>query len=193
MSRMNCARRWHGCRSRSAWRAVPTPICEQEFDRIEQEAARLEELIGGDTVALAAGRSGARAGQLEPVNLGELLETLATMPASRRIRAASACGSIRVPPLEVEGDRELLFRALENVLRNAVRFSPDGGMVALTVLRAADQALLRIRDHGPGVPQESLERIFEPFVSASPGAQPRIRRPRHRPCHHRARGGAASR
>lgn len=41
-------------------------------------------------------------------------------------------------------------------------------MVALTVLRSADQALLRIRDHGPGVPQESLERIFEPFVSASP-------------------------
>ena len=65
--------------------------------------------------------------------------------------------------MSVEGDRELLFRAVENVLRNAVRFSPNGTLVEVTAERAADQAVIRIRDHGPGVPQEALARIFEPF------------------------------
>jgi two-component system sensor histidine kinase CpxA len=139
----------------------------RELDRIEQEAARLEELIG-EILSLSRLDDPARALQAEPVDLGELLETLAD---NARIEADARAIRLRldpVPPLEVEGDRELLFRALENVLRNAVRFSPDGGMVALTVVAADAEALLRIRDHGPGVPAESLARIFEPFVSASP-------------------------
>jgi signal transduction histidine kinase len=48
-----------------------------------------------------------------------------------------------------------------------VRFSPDGGMVEVAVERALEQALIRIRDHGPGVPNDLLARIFEPFFSVA--------------------------
>lgn len=59
--------------------------------------------------------------------------------------------------------RELLYRAVENILRNAVRFSPGGGIVEVAVERAREQALIRTRDQGPGVPTQMLARIFEPF------------------------------
>ncbi len=66
------------------------------------------------------------------------------------------------------GNRELLHRALENVVRNALRHSPEGGCVsiALDSERTAGQRRIRVCDQGPGVPAADLERIFEPFLRA---------------------------
>jgi two-component system sensor histidine kinase CpxA len=61
------------------------------------------------------------------------------------------------------GDRELLRRALENVLRNAIRYSPDHSAVEITLAEDAESTVVRIRDHGPGVPEEKLTQIFKPF------------------------------
>jgi two-component system OmpR family sensor kinase len=140
----------------------PNADLEQEFDRIELETARLDELIG-EILSLSRLDDPARTLVAEPVNLEELLETLVE---NARIEADLRSIQLQLnalPGLSVEGDRELLFRAVENVLRNAVRFSPSGTLVEVTAERAADQAVIRIRDHGPGVPQEALARIFEPF------------------------------
>jgi two-component system sensor histidine kinase CpxA len=63
----------------------------------------------------------------------------------------------------VLGNRELLRSAIENVLRNAVRYSPEGTAVDVMVARATSGLEIRIRDCGPGVPPAELERIFEPF------------------------------
>src|ERR1700692_3375963 len=63
----------------------------------------------------------------------------------------------------VLGNRELLRSAIENVLRNAVRYSPKDKPVDVTVARLASGLEILIRDHGPGVPAPDLERIFEPF------------------------------
>jgi two-component system sensor histidine kinase CpxA len=140
----------------------PNADLEQEFDRIELETARLDELIG-EILSLSRLDDPARTLVAEPVNLEELLETLVE---NARIEADLRSIQLQLnalPGLSVEGDRELLFRAVENVLRNAVRFSPNGTLVEVTAERAGDQAVIRIRDHGPGVPQEALARIFEPF------------------------------
>ena len=144
----------------------PNANLQQEFDRIEQETGRLDELIG-EILSLSRLDDPARALLAEAVNLEELLETLAD---NARVEADPR--SIRVqldplPALEIAADRELLFRALENVLRNAVRFSPDGGTVRLSVERSAEQVVLRICDRGPGVPPDALNRIFEPFFSVA--------------------------
>jgi two-component system sensor histidine kinase CpxA len=61
------------------------------------------------------------------------------------------------------GNRELLRSAIENVLRNAVRYSPTETPVDLSVARARSGLEIAIADHGPGVPPADLERIFEPF------------------------------
>ena len=66
-------------------------------------------------------------------------------------------------PLNVTGDERLLRRALHNLLENARRYGGGAVEVEVAVLRHAGQALLRVCDRGPGVPEAMRERIFEPF------------------------------
>ncbi|MCH8476908.1 MAG: HAMP domain-containing protein [Wenzhouxiangella sp.] len=66
--------------------------------------------------------------------------------------------------LIISGDAELLGRALENVLRNALRHSPAGGEVELLAEATDAQVSIHVLDRGPGVPPERLEDIFEPFM-----------------------------
>jgi signal transduction histidine kinase len=62
----------------------------------------------------------------------------------------------------VSGDRQLLRRVIRNLLDNAQRYAGDGE-VAISVHREAGRAILEVRDHGPGIPPDERERIFEPF------------------------------
>jgi len=66
-------------------------------------------------------------------------------------------------PLVTLGDRELLRRALENILHNAIRYSPDAAAVDLNLTGGGALARLSVRDYGPGVPEEVLPKIFQPF------------------------------
>jgi two-component system sensor histidine kinase CpxA len=77
----------------------------------------------------------------------------------------------------VRADHELLRRAVENILRNAIRHAPDGTGVEMMVECQSSTVSISIRDHGPGVPEEMLSQIFKPFFrvdssrdSASGGA-----------------------
>jgi signal transduction histidine kinase len=63
----------------------------------------------------------------------------------------------------VKGNRDLLRSAIENVLRNAVRYSPPNAPVDVSVTRNDAGVSILIRDSGPGVPDSALDRIFEPF------------------------------
>jgi signal transduction histidine kinase len=63
----------------------------------------------------------------------------------------------------VRGSLELLRSAIENVLRNAVRFTKPGTQVTATLQTANGRVVVTVRDQGPGVPHAELERIFEPF------------------------------
>jgi signal transduction histidine kinase len=66
-------------------------------------------------------------------------------------------------PAIVQGDAELLRRAVENVMRNAVVHAPPGTAVEATLEAANGRAAVRIRDYGPGVPEEALPRLFDAF------------------------------
>ena len=65
--------------------------------------------------------------------------------------------------MSVNGNRDLLRSAIENVLRNAVRYSPQDAPVEVSVEHDPGGLTMSIRDRGPGVPPAELERIFEPF------------------------------
>ncbi|HYX53982.1 MAG TPA: ATP-binding protein, partial [Candidatus Limnocylindrales bacterium] len=65
------------------------------------------------------------------------------------------------------GSLELLRSAVENVIRNAVRYTPQGSAVEVALQWRLDTAVLTVRDHGPGVPQAELGHIFEPFYRVS--------------------------
>jgi len=140
----------------------PHANLEQEFDRIEQETQRLDELIG-EILSLSRLDDPARELLREPVALEELLETLIE---SVRIEAEPRWLRLELhatAPVTLEGDRELLYRAIENVLRNALRFSPTGSQIDIRTVLEKQRVLISVRDHGPGVPEGLLERIFEPF------------------------------
>src|SRR5207248_1000198 len=63
----------------------------------------------------------------------------------------------------VRGERELLHRAVEDVLRNALRHAPDGTRIEAEVRLDCGTTTITTRDYGVGVPEESLAEIFEPF------------------------------
>lgn len=63
----------------------------------------------------------------------------------------------------VQGDPELLRRAIDNVVRNAIRYSPPGERVEVAVERSNGSVRVSVRDYGPGVPEQDLPKLFEPF------------------------------
>jgi two-component system sensor histidine kinase CpxA len=65
--------------------------------------------------------------------------------------------------LTLQGDRELLRRAVENVVRNAIRHTPQGSSVDVGLECVGQMARISVRDSGPGVPEELLPKIFQPF------------------------------
>lgn len=143
---------------------------ERELDRIERETERLNELIGA-ILTFSRLDSGAHHVALEPLDLSLLLVEMA-----ENARLEGAGRGIRVEfsrphPAPCLGDPMLLHSVLENVLRNAILHSPDAGLIEVTLTDEADASgridhVIRIRDHGPGVPDDMLESIFEPFVRA---------------------------
>ena len=63
----------------------------------------------------------------------------------------------------VRGDRELLRRSIENILQNGIRHNPGGIPLEVTLEAGGDSMRLTTRDYGPGVPEEALTKIFQPF------------------------------
>ncbi len=141
---------------------------ERHLARIEREAQRLEALIAR-TLKLVRLERPAHALEQASVDVGELLRTIA---ADVAIEADAQGCLVQVQaqgPLLVSGDPELLRSAFENVLRNAVRYSPAHATVGITGRRIPEEGQqgelveVLIRDHGPGVPEKELGLIFEPF------------------------------
>lgn len=71
------------------------------------------------------------------------------------------------PPATVEGNADLLRTAIDNLVRNAIRFSPQGERVEITCAVVGKRVRITVRDYGPGIPPELLKRVFEPFTQAA--------------------------
>ena len=136
---------------------------QPELDRIEGEAERLNELIG-QLLSLARLEAGAQDTPLETVNLSELLATVAE---DAMLEAGARQCQVRLQQSalpSVQGNAKLLHSALENVVRNAIHYTTAGSTVTITASRTDGRVLIRVTDHGPGVPEQMLPRMFEPFV-----------------------------
>jgi signal transduction histidine kinase len=141
---------------------------ERHLARIACEADRLEQLIAR-TLKLVRLERPAHALELLRVDVGELLRGIASDVA---IEADAQGCFVTVQiygTLAASGDPELLRSAFENVIRNAVRYSPVGALVAVNgrlarAAGAAEESIeVTVRDYGPGVPDKDLPLIFEPF------------------------------
>lgn len=141
----------------------PGADAERQIDRLEAEAERLNGLIGQ---ILAVSRLGAVGLELEQENieLGSLVDTIAH-DAAYEAQAARKTIAWEMPAemVQMRGNGHWLGSAIENVVRNALRHTPEGGEVSIELVRAPGEVIVRVRDHGSGVPDGELERIFEPF------------------------------
>jgi two-component system sensor histidine kinase CpxA len=144
-----------------------------EHQRIEREVQRLNDLIEQLlTLARLQGNSGQS--RLESVNLRDLIHEIAedarfeAKSKNKKVVVGKECDAA------VRGSCALLRSAIENVVRNAVRHTPEHGEVtiAMQILAGEDidqRVMITIRDYGPGVPPAALARLFDPFFRVEEG------------------------
>ena len=146
-----------------------TPESAAVLDRMEREADRLNDLIG-NLLTIARLDSKAPAPEATVVDLSELVHEVA---ADAQFEARSRNCDVRVMASDscsVNGNADLLHSAVENVVRNAVRYTNDGTAVEIRLTcpngngnGSSRRAVITVRDHGPGVPESELINVFRPF------------------------------
>lgn len=108
--------------------------------------------------------------RFEPIDLGLLIETMVIarevrgVPRGVRLAFARPRKNVAV----VLGEEQRLVRVLDNLIDNAISFSPDGGLVQIIATVADDQVLVSVEDEGPGVPVTEREHVFRRFHSVRP-------------------------
>ncbi len=141
------------------------------LERIERETERLDELVGQ---LLTLSRLEANVDSEAETEI-DLTELLTDVVEDARFEAEAADRKVNLQlsgEAARQGKPELLRRAFENVIRNAVKYTEVGTAVEVSgrVDTAAQQFEVSVCDHGPGVASEDLPQIFEPFVRASKAA-----------------------
>ena len=137
-----------------------------QLDRIEREAERLNEMIGR-LLTLARLEGSTTPPEQAPISLPELVREVAedagfeaeSRHCSVQVNAPEDCTTV--------GSPDLLRSAVENVVRNAVRYTAEGTQVQIDLACVGSDgdrwASIRVRDHGPGLPESELSNVFRPF------------------------------
>jgi two-component system, sensor histidine kinase and response regulator len=141
---------------------VIDPDVGQSLVESQEAGRRLLRLLTNlaDTARIEANRLETVA---QPTHVGKILQQIA---AQRRVMATT-----RAIRIEVRGDAEveatldvdLVTRAIENIVDNALRYTPSGGIIAMTVTRVDDDVEIAVANDGPPIPQEARLAIFEKY------------------------------
>lgn len=136
---------------------------------LEEDARRTGRLLD-DLLDFGRLRSGATSRPLGPVDLAPILRQVIAVlqPSAPRHKLG-----LTVPPrVPILADADRLTQVFTNLVDNAVKYSPEGGSVEIGVMQDPSSAEISVRDHGPGIPPEDLERIFEPYARGLAGTSP---------------------
>jgi len=134
---------------------------DSSLNRIEREGTRLNTLVG-ELIQVTRGEGDPQGLSTETIRLDELVGTIVE---DSRIEAEKRHVILNgsLSPVTMTGNPELLRRAIENLVRNAIRYSPEGTEVDISLSKVGSVNRVSVRDHGTGVPEESLPSIFDPF------------------------------
>lgn len=138
---------------------------EEYMIRMEREAIRMDKLVG-ELLTLSRLEAGANIGQ-DLIHMDELMielmDTASFEAQSVKKNFVTTCLPERLALAGVKGKYELLYRAFENVLRNALRHTRPGSTVTLEVAVLSNEIQVTVLDEGSGVPEAELDNIFRPF------------------------------
>lgn len=135
---------------------------QEPLDRIQKESDRLNKLVG-ELLEVTRAEGDPSQRRSETVALSELLGEIVD---DSRIEAGAHGCALKLQSAgaaAIDGDPELLRRAVENVVRNAIRYAPAGSEIEVSLASANGAARISVRDYGPGVPEQTLPLLFEPF------------------------------
>jgi two-component system sensor histidine kinase CpxA len=143
------------------------PESASMLERIELEGGRLNELIGR-LLTLARMEDGEQHVPTTPVALDEVVLAVAEDAAfEAQARHCHVHSEIPAGNWEVHGDASLLHSAIENVVRNAIRYTRESSTVEILMEKSAGskgaEAIVRVTDCGDGVPADALQKLFQPF------------------------------
>jgi len=140
-------------------------LVSASLDVVANEATRLERLVG-DVLDLAKLRAHRFTVHTEEVDMGRLVEQAYGSfgdEARRREIAYTLGGADNAPTIITDGDRVL--QVITNLLKNAFRWTPDGGSIGVVLDASNGTVRVDVTDTGPGIAREDAQRIFSPFVS----------------------------
>jgi two-component system sensor histidine kinase CreC len=153
---------------RGAAELLDEPLPDAERHRFagnaRAQAERLDQLIER-LLGLAAVEQRQQLAEPVALDLGELLEALLEEKAPQLLQNRLSTTLSLPGPIWVNGERFLLRQAISNLLDNAVAFAPADTVIEIRAQRRHDSIVLSIRDHGPGIPDYALQRVFERFYS----------------------------
>ena len=145
---------------------------EQLFAIVRDDVHRLDRLITDISEASRLDAQLSRA-KFEPIDIGAMIEGLIEQRVTRGIERGLRIAFDHDPdaPLVALGEGARLERVFENLIDNALSFSPDNAIVAIAALRDRRDLIVRVEDEGPGVPEEARDAIFRRFQSIRPQAE----------------------
>lgn len=141
-----------------------------ELARIELEAERMNELVGR-LIALARAENAGAPPDLRPLRLDVLVRRVAADAGFEAQRQQKTVDIVYADAAVITGDARLISSAIDNVVRNAVRHTPAGSRVEISVRHRDHETTVEVKDAGAGVPPEELERIFTPFHRVQRGRE----------------------
>jgi two-component system sensor histidine kinase ChvG len=144
----------------------------QLLDVVRHDVVRLDRLIV-DIAAVSRLDAELSRARFEPVDLGALIESMLDLwekrAADRKVRIAFA--RPRAGSAVVLGEEGRLARAIDNIVDNAISFSPEGGLVEIGAVHVDSEVLVSVEDEGPGVPESARGEIFRRFHSLRPESE----------------------
>jgi two-component system sensor histidine kinase CpxA len=138
------------------------PELGQHLTRIEREAEKLNQLIA-QLLTLSSMEAKEDTSTFKPVSLNRLCEDMLPDAEYEAQRRPCTVTLLQDQQSSVSGDRELLYRAIENVVRNAIRYTEAGSEVTIRVSEDHGAAMIEVNDCGPGIPEAELANVFRPF------------------------------
>jgi heavy metal sensor kinase len=135
-----------------------------------EEVDRLNTLVE-DLLLMARMEGNALSVGARPVNLAEVLEDAAPALSELAARAGNICTVAAAQPLWIEGYDSLIFRLVFNLAENAIKYTPAGGKIGITLQQQEGLAVLEVKDNGPGIPADAQEHIFDRFYRGDPARE----------------------
>jgi len=143
--------------------ALPEPLRQRFLGRAREATERMIAIVG-DLLSLARVEAEGQPARSTPLDLRELAsEAQARAAGLAALRGARVQLDLPGAPVPVQGDRAELATALDNLLDNALKYGPEGGLVRVRVAPQGAEALVEVEDRGPGIPAHEHDRVWERF------------------------------